>query len=101
MHPTELKKNEVHIKRVKGIIESISNTRALTAGKEVDFKRIKNEIAGIRKGAEGAFNNREMALVNTKLQEASHWADEHVKSMVVRRLTEACNWAREYIEILS
>ncbi len=54
----ELKKNDVHIKQVETIQEEIDKIAKMISDK---------------------FNNREMSLVVTKLQEAKMWAGEYIK----------------------
>lgn len=52
----EPKKNAVHITRV------------------ADFQQ---EVRSLREKVAGSFNNREMSLVVTKLQEAEHWMEAY------------------------
>lgn len=54
----ELKKNDVHIKQIETIQEEIDKVTKMISGK---------------------FNNREMSIVVTKLQEAKMWAGEYIK----------------------
>lgn len=68
--------------------------------KEHSWAETEEGIQVILKEVVGRFNNREMSLVVTKLQEASHWVNEKNRSQVVAKLTEAKNWAGEYIKTL-
>lgn len=57
----EVKKNQVHIDKVNRIQEAISVQK---------------------KELQGSYNNREVSIVITKLQEAEFWLDAYKKSLV-------------------
>lgn len=98
------KKNVVHIRRVAEFADQIFalNTTIKTdkglASK--DNSKLLDAAASILRTIRGHFNNREMSLVCTKLEEASHWMVEGNAEQVKLKLTEARNWAIAYIEFL-
>lgn len=99
------KRNAPHINKVKEYADQIFAVNStLIFGKEAeknDFGKASEAASVILRDIRSQFNNREMALVCTKLQEAIHWCEEKNTTQVKFRLTEAKNWCKEYIRILS
>lgn len=102
------KRNAPHIHRVnliKGRIETLIkevNEKEIT---EETLILIRNTINNNITDIKGTYNNREMAIVVSKLQEAGHWIavdnpSKHEFQIASDRLREANNWASEYIKTL-
>lgn len=96
----ELRKNDVHIKQVENIQQRIAAHAKACKDKTHSYAETISGVSEINRTVSTTFNNREMSLVATKLQEAEHWCGEENRTQAVLRLTEAKNWAGEYIKVL-
>jgi hypothetical protein len=105
MDDTAAKRNAPHINKANEYADQlIAVNSTLVFGEkaeENDFAKTAEMAGAILNQIRSNYNNREMSLVCTKLQEAIQWCEEKNTTMVKYRLTEAKNWCREYARILA
>lgn len=92
-------RNNPHIKATEDIKLQIEGVRNLVK-KDAKFDKIAEAAKSIVTDIRNRYSNREMALVITKMQEASNWAKEKDADQTKAKLTEAMHWCDEYVEIL-
>lgn len=102
---TAAKRNKPHIDKANELADQILAVNSmLVFGEDAeknDFGKVAEASSVIFRSIRSTYNNREMALVCTKLQEAMHWCDEKNTAQVKYRLTEAKNWCLEYAKVLA
>jgi hypothetical protein len=95
---TTSNRNAPHIQRVETIQKQIISVAALADDKK--FDKASEAVDLIRKDVQSSYNNREMSLVATKLQEASFSLKREDKKQSITKLEEAHDWAGQYIKVL-
>lgn len=104
---TQAKRNAPHIAKVKTIQDQLIAVNSLIK-KEAKTKDVEHEkldkinaaIGAVLNDVRGNYNNREMALVVTKLQEATHAVNRKDFNSAKLKIDEARDWAGEYIKTL-
>lgn len=94
------KRNAPHIRRVAEFADQVFALKSMVT-EAAEWADIRNTAASIARDIRGLYNNREMALVCTKLDEAVIWCDEQDIEQVRAKLTEARGWASIYMKVLS
>lgn len=93
------KRNSPHIRRVSDFAEQILAVKALVT-EDAKFNKVSEQAKLLANQLRALFNNREIALVCTKLDEVSIWTAEKDIEQIRTKLTEARGWCLNYIELL-
>lgn len=94
------KRNAPHIRRVAEFADQVFALKSLVT-EGADWSDIRSAAASIAREIRSLYNNREMALVCTKLDEAAFWCDEKDIEQVRVKLTEARGWVTNYMDVLA
>lgn len=105
MGELENNRNAPHIRKVNQLADQIFAVNSLLV---FGAKAGDNTFGEAQEGARiilvdirDSYNNREMALVSTKLEEAMFWCEENNTAQAKFKLTEAMHWCRKYVSVLS
>lgn len=105
MGELEEKRNAPHINKAKQFADQIFAVHStLVFGEGAannDFGKAAEAAGVILNEIRGSYNNREMSLVCTKLEEAIDWCKEENTTQAKYKLTEAKNWCMRYARVLS
>lgn len=99
MDSSEPKRNQVHFDRLKKYRKQITAV-IKTVNEDVDWVVLTVAVSDLIKDISGQYNNREMSIVLTKLQECGCWLEEQDIECTVAKLKEARYWAGEYLKTL-
>lgn len=96
---TEPKRNYVHIERIKKYRKTLTDLIG-EVNEGTNWANLELKVTEFTKEIVGQYNNREMSLVLTKLQESGCWLEEQDIEATVAKLKEARYWAGEYLKTL-